>query len=328
MRRKRRRVLWLGVSLLVAAVAVCLATPVAVGYALTRLPGTRPQDRALTSTPAESGLAYRTVFLRTGDGVRISGWLIPAPRPQGCSVVMAHGLFRSRREVLSKAVWLAEDGCAVLAIDLRRHGESAALAGGPDLHTSLGLFESQDVLAGAKFLADRAPGDRLWLFGISMGAAAAARAGVVAPAPPAGVVLDSVFRSVPAAVDRYAELLFGLPPFPTGDLTLLGMRLSAGFRPEEMDVERYSRRLGERGVPVLVIAGLEDEQAPAEAQVEVFHANRHPASRLLEVPGATHGRPCLAAPSICRETVRSFFGLAGPASQPTPPGRYAYDPGP
>lgn len=327
MRRPRRRLrgalLRLGGLVGLAA----LAAPVAVGFALTRLPGTRPQDRRLTATPFDHGLSYRTVFLEAGDGVRISGWLLRPSGPRGCAVVMAHGLFRSRQEVLKTAAWTAAAGCAVLALDLRRHGGSGELAGGEAARTSLGHYESLDVLAGAEFLRTRWPEARLYLFGISMGAAAAARAGVLAKEPPGGVVLDSVFRSVPAVVDQYAKLLLGLPPFPAGDLTLVGMRWSAGFRPREMDVEAFSRILGERGVPVLVLVGLEDRQALPAGQVEVFRANAHPRSRLLEVAGAGHGRPCTAGPAACREALRTFFALDGARSTPPAPRVSAYDPG-
>lgn len=315
-RRWVRALAWLGTAALFAALAI----PVAVGVLLASRSGTRPRDLALTGTPADYGLSYRSVFITTGDGLRLSGWLLPAPDPAGCSVVMAHGLFRSRQELLERGAWLARRGCRALLLDLRRHGGSA---GG---RTTLGFHERFDVMAGAAFLRREFPEDRLFLYGVSMGAAAAAGAGASDPTPPAGVVLDSVFRSASAVVDRYARLFFGLPPFPAGDLTLAGMRLAAGFRPREMDVEALSRRLGERGVPVLVIAGDADLRAPAEGQHAVFRANGQPRSRMVTVEGATHGRPCLAAPAVCQEALQEFFDLGGRRFEPRSVRRLFYDP--
>lgn len=290
-------------ALLAAAFLAALLFPVAAGALLSAFARTRPQDLADRRTPADHGVSYRTVGLRASDGVRISGWLLFAREPAGCAVVLAHGLFRSRRELLERAVWLSRNGCRALALDLRRHGES----GGE--RSTLGAKEALDVEAGAAFLRRSFPGDRIFLFGVSMGGAAAAGAGVRLAAPPAGVVLDSVFRSAPAVVGRYADLFFGLPEFPTGDLALLGMRLAGDFRPRELDVEVLSARLGARGVPVLVIAGGADERAPAGDQAALFRANGHPASRLLRVEGAGHARACLVDAPACEAELNGFLGL-------------------
>ena len=300
---RRRR--WLRVLLgtLAALVLVGLLIPVGAGILLTRAPGTRPQDRALRVTPLDSGLAYRSVLLPTRDGLRVSAWLIPSRREGGCSVAIAHGLFRSRREVLDRGIFLAKNGCEVLTLDLRRHGDTR---GG---HTTLGHQERFDLIAGAEFLRRRLPGTRLFLMGVSMGGAGAAAAAVDLDDPPAGVVLDSTFRNAPEVVDRYARLLFGLPPFPVGELTRLGMRLSARFRARDLDVEAFSRRLGERGVPVLVIAGTADRRAPIGSQEAVFRANGHPASRMVTVAEASHGRPCLVDPAACHGALAAFTGL-------------------
>ena len=304
-----RRRKWLAravLGLFVSAVLFVLLIPVAVGVALTRATGTRPQDRALTDTPRDFGLRYQSVLIPTEDALRVSAWLLPRSEPAPCSVVIAHGLFRSRREALDRAVFLARAGCEVLAIDLRRHGDTR---GG---RTTLGHDERFDVIAAAGYLRKRSPGTRLYLMGVSMGAAGVAGAGAALAVPPAGVVLDSTFRNATEVIDQYADLLFGLPPFPAGDLTRIGMRLSAQFRAEDLDVEEHSRTLGRRGVPVLVIAGREDRRAPPASQEAVFRANGLPRSRMLTVAGASHGRPCVVDPAACREALAAFLGLSSP----------------
>ncbi len=300
---KRRRAVRILLCVAGTLLLVALALPAAVGALLASSAGTRPQDREDRATPGDFGNSYRTVMLESEDGVRLSSWLIRAPEPTGCSVVLAHGLFRSRREVLERAAHLADRGCHALTPDLRHHGES----GGE--RTSLGFFEALDLVAGARFLRREYPRDRLYLLGVSMGGAAAARAGVVIVDDIAGVVLDSTFRNAPEVVDRYAELLLGLPPFPAGDLTLIGLGLTAGFEPRDMDIEKFAARLGEGGVPILVIAGDEDRRAPLDVQTAVFRANGHPASRMIVVEGARHGRPCVVNPRVCEAALADFFGL-------------------
>ncbi len=308
--RRRRLLLGIGLGVPGALLLLALLAPVAVGVLLTTRAGTRPRDRALTTTPADDRLSYRSVRLRAGDGVPISAWIIapPAAAPEGadCVAVLAHGLFRSRRELLPRAAALVRRGCAVALPDLRNHGASGSA------RSTLGFHERLDVLAAADFLREAYPGRRLFLLGVSMGGAAAAGAAAEAAEPPAGVVLDSTFRSAPAVVARYADLLLNLPAFGTRDLVLLGMRVSGGFRPRALDVEALSGRLGRRGVPVLVIGGEEDRRAPIADQEAVFRANGRPGSRFLRVPGATHGRPCLVSPEDCDAAIAGFFGL-GPA---------------
>lgn len=313
--RRRRRLLRLGLALLSVLVLFALAVPVAIGALLATQAGTRPQDRALRSTPMDYGLSFRTVALRAADGAAISAWVIPpaggAPDGGGCAAVLAHGLFRSRREVLPRAAWLARSGCAVVTPDLRSHGRSAPS------RSTLGFTERLDVLAAAEFLRREFPDRPLFLLGVSMGGAAAAGAAAAADPPPAGVVLDSTFRSAPAAVARYTTLLTSLPERGTTDLVLLGMRLFGGFRPRAMNVEALSRSLGERGVPILVVTGGGDRRAPPDDQRAVFEANGLPASRFVTVPEATHGRPCLSAPEVCEAAFAEFFGLS-PAGAPVP----------
>ena len=305
-RSLRRRLLRAGLALLAAFVLVASALPVAIGALLTTRAGTRPQDRELRSTPMDYGLSFRTVALRAADGAAISAWVIrPAGQGPGggCAAVLAHGLFRSRREVLPRAAWLARSGCAVVTPDLRSHGGSARS------RSTLGFHERLDVLAAADFLRREFPDRALFLLGVSMGGAAAAGAAAAAVPPPAGVVLDSTFKSAPAAVARYTTLLTGLPERGTTDLVLFGMRLFGGFRPRAMDVEALSRSLGERGVPILVLTGGRDRRAPPDDQRAVFEANGHPASRFVTVPEATHGRPCLAAPEVCEAAFGEFLAL-------------------
>lgn len=316
---RRRRVRRILCALAAAILLVALSIPTAVGVLLATFSGTRPQDLEDRAAPGDYGLSYRTVLLRSEDGVRLGSWLLRASRPAGCSVVLAHGLFRSRREVLDRAAYLVERGCHALTLDLRRHGDSGGA------RTSLGFLEGLDVMAGARFLRREFPQNRLYLLGVSMGGAAAARAGAAMAADVAGVVLDSTFRNVPEVVDRYAALLVGLPPFPAGDLTLLGLELTARFDPREMDVQRFSAQLGEAGVPVLVIAGDADRRAPLEAQTAVFRANGHPGSRLVVVEGATHGRPCLRKPRECEAALAEFLDL--PAEEAGTPAKLLYDPG-
>ena len=64
---------------------------------------TRPRDRGLSDTPATYGAEFKDVEYQTADGVTISAWLLPS-RDKRATIIYSHGLFRSRRELLERAV--------------------------------------------------------------------------------------------------------------------------------------------------------------------------------------------------------------------------------
>ena len=86
-------------------------------------------------------------------------------------MVVVHGYTSSRRDswILLAAGMLHRHGFAVLAIDLRNHGDSGRTGG---RHTG-GVRESADVLGAWDWLVDvrGLPAERIGLFGISLGAA-------------------------------------------------------------------------------------------------------------------------------------------------------------
>src|SRR5947209_288928 len=128
---------------------------------------TRPMDRRLISTPRDYQADYQEIEFTTTDGVRLSGWLLPS-RERHATIIFTHGLFRSRRELLERAVDLWWRGYGALLYDARNHGDSGAA------RVTLGYDERLDAEAAVRFLRDENhTSDKIVLFGISMGAATA-----------------------------------------------------------------------------------------------------------------------------------------------------------
>jgi len=81
-------------------------------------------------TPAARGLAFQEASLRTSrDQLPLAVWVVPAPAgpdapaPRG-SVVVCHGMGRTRASVLAHVALLHQSGYHVVAYDLRNHGAS------------------------------------------------------------------------------------------------------------------------------------------------------------------------------------------------------------
>ena len=76
-------------------------------------------------TPEQKGMPMRPVHLTTSrDGVRLAGWFVPGTGPH--TVVVCHGMGRTKSAVLDHIRLLHDAGHHVFAYDLRNHGASGA----------------------------------------------------------------------------------------------------------------------------------------------------------------------------------------------------------
>lgn len=287
--------------MILLSVLLALAALVLVGlpYALARLvtsAGTRPRDRALTSSPADYGLAFEDVTFESADGLRLSGWYLGGGDGR-LSVACGHGLFRSRREVLARAAFFREQGFDTLVFDFRHHGESEGE------RVTLGYQERLDFLGAVRYLRERHPDREVVLYGVSMGAAAALLAAAEEPEVAAAVV-DSPFLSFEQTVVHHVDLLFGLPRFPFASVLMFFLEQRGGFDRADFDMEKAAAAMGER--PILVIAGDKDRRMPAPLQKRVYQASSSPASR-FEIFAAGHGHAYEQDPERYRALLSEFL---------------------
>src|SRR5207237_7602569 len=97
--RLARRVLRkLAYTVCALALLIVVGLPWLLSFAVTKA-GTRPDERRRTDTPAAQGATYEDVTFTSVDGNQLSGWYLPA-RAHNVTVVLTHGLFRSRYEML------------------------------------------------------------------------------------------------------------------------------------------------------------------------------------------------------------------------------------
>lgn len=266
--------------------------------------GTRPMDRRLTETPATFGAEFKDVEFRTSDGVTISGWLLPSG-DKHATIIYSHGLFRSRRELLERAVELWRRGYGALLYDSRNHGES-----GP-ARVTLGYNERLDVEAAVLFLQQDAhlPG-RIVLFGISMGASAALLAAADTPGV-AAVISDSSFLSFRDTVDHHVKMFLRLPAFPFSNELRFFFERRAAFEESKFNVLDGVKRSGER--PVFFISAAHDKRMPPEIAEQLYQACASPNRDLLilEGPGDNvHGHAYQANPTVYVERVARFLHSA------------------
>jgi pimeloyl-ACP methyl ester carboxylesterase len=235
-------------------------------------------------TPASFDLAYREVSFRSRDGVALSGWWVPVADPVG-SIVMVHGLNRTRVEMVKKVPFVHERGWNALLFDLRHHGKSGGKA------TTFGVREKGDVEAAAE-LARRCSAGPVVLWGVSLGGASVMLAAADDPLV-AGVICDSSWGDFRETVAHHIRLFRGwrwwlrvVPVWPVTDEVLFWMGRNGDFDPEAANVLDAAAHLGDR--PALFVANSGDRRMPKEIAFELAAAVG-PAAEVLIVPGRSHG---------------------------------------
>ncbi len=202
-------------------------------YLATRLVARPHLD--VDDTPLSRGLAYHDVtFPSREDHLQLRGWLIPGVLPDGRltvnrALVVAHGADQNRTDpaagLLDLSADLARHGFAVLAFDLRNHGDS------PAAPFSLGYFEQRDVLGAVDFLRSAArpypelgPTRIIGGWGVSLGAISLLLAAAREPAMRA-IVSDSGYPDVAPILEREIPKAGGIPPLFTPGALLAAQAL-------------------------------------------------------------------------------------------------------
>jgi pimeloyl-ACP methyl ester carboxylesterase len=236
-------------------------------------------------TPASFDLPFEDVSFNAPDGVTLDGWWVPSPDSAG-TVILVHGLNRSRVEMVRKAPFLHRLGWNALAFDLRHHGASGGDA------STFGFLEKDDVRAAVALARQRAPEKPVVLWGVSLGAASAALAAAEDPAV-SGLVCDSSYRSLRDTVRHHVRLFRGfrwwsrlVPAWPVDEEVVFWIGRAGGFDPDAVDVRQAVPRLADR--PVLFVCNSGDRRMPQEIAFELkAAAGEH--ARVLVVPGNSHG---------------------------------------
>lgn len=262
--------------------------------------GTRRRSTKLRRSPADYGLDYQNVIFHSvcEEGVKLAGWLVPAPKPVGV-VILCHGHGGSRRGTLKKAVMLNRYHFTTLLFDFRASGCSEGS------HRTLGLRETDDVLGAVNYIRQHPMLDHLPIMAIghSMGGAAVIRAAARCEHIRA-VVAEATFAQLEAVVHRRVRLCVG--PFAgriARNCNRLGaLKLGTDLRniaPED-DIARISPR------PVLIIQDSLDIVCPRSETNRLFAAALHPKERWI-VPRAMHTCAFRVAPREYERRISAFL---------------------
>lgn len=283
-------------------------------------------DQALLGTGREmQGIGRIDAYPRieTSDGTVIDCWVIrsrsshqqpeQASRGEPGTVILFHGLTRSKSQNFALGQTLADRGFDVVLPDHRAHGRSTGD------YTTWGAIESRDAVEVVdRLLAEGQIREPIYAWGVSMGGATAILyaaqdercRGVMAVAP----------YSDPRIVTRG---LYGLQT--DEEFTDIWTRAGemGGFRPEEACPVRVVDRI--RG-PVILVHGQLDTMVPISNSREIYQAAGEP-RELNELPGISHATILLGRDQWFAEKMQELV-LRSRAERETAPQTPAGNPDP
>ncbi len=318
---------WISAALLASA-ALALALVVAIGWLGSnqvlqppwyqhRTPeqGLVPMDPAANffiwqggyrDPRTDLGLDYEAVELPARDGSTLRGWFVPGDPGATAGVVAVHGAGADRREFLRQVPVLHRAGYPVLLFDCREHGISDGAGRG----ISLGIRESEDVVAAVAFAKHSRGLERVAVIGTSQGAASAILAAAADPSIDA-VIAENSFTSIEDLIRdvRVPEDARPTPGWVARVVAAFSIwRMGGWGRPAPIDVVAA---IAPR--PLLLMHGTKDRAIPSAHSERLRAAAGEPVELWL-LEGGRHAALFDRAPEEWERRVLGFLARwLGPA---------------
>lgn len=244
-------------------------------------------------TPASYGMKYHDIEFKASDGIDLKGWYAPAEGPAKGTIIYAHGLNRSRVEMLPDAAFGHGLGYNSLLFDFRHQGASGGNV------CTIGYWERFDVEAAAKYALEQEKAQPpVIVWGVSMGAAAGLEAAAESPDINA-VISDSTFLNLNDTA-RHHYYLFRdvarkrglwwfppLPAFPFVNEVIYLVSWRGHFNPDDFDLEKAVTKIGTR--PILFVGVQGDPRMPPDIARRLYGDAESELKDIVIVPGNRHG---------------------------------------
>jgi alpha-beta hydrolase superfamily lysophospholipase len=236
--------------------------------------GPRQVKKSVLEKPS---FLYETVQLHTANKLKIECWYAKADSNASGTVILFHGITSNKSLQLEEAHEFLGWGYNVLMVDLRGHGNSEGIT------TTIGYREFEEVKLAYDFIAGKGE-ERIYLYGVSLGAVIVAKAVVETGIKPAGVILDMPFSSLKSYLKNKARTL-GFPGQPFATLTTFWIGLQQGFNGYKHCTVDYVHLLR---CPVMMQWGRRDQFILRHETEEIYTAIGSTNKKLVVYESAGH----------------------------------------
>lgn len=292
--KTRRRIIWIIVGIVLFLVIAYLG----IGYyAINDITQIGEHDLYYDTPDVE----YEEVtFPARTDGLQIAAWYLPNETSDK-AIIIVHGRNASKQwaesgTIVAFEAALQKAGYAVLAIDLRGHGDSEG-----DRY-SFGVYERRDVLGAVDFLKEQGfKSGKIGVVGISLGGAAVN--GAMAESEDIGaVVTEGTFGDFEPIIYEQWENESGLPNFFLPGVFLMN-RIMFGY--SLADIHPAEEIANATPRPMLIIHCTEDDTVSLENAQELLQAAPHAESWIMD--NCEHAELHRDYPELYQNKVITFF---------------------
>lgn len=246
-------------------------------------------------------LPMESVSIKSFDGLKLYGYIIPAEKETDKVLMCVHG-YRANGlyEFGSRLKFLHELGYNLLVVDDRAHGRSEGRFIG------FSILDSRDVLTWGDFLKERYGEDiKLYLYGISMGAATvlAATVRMQEILKVQGVIADCGFSSGWEEIAYQLKGRFHLPKWPILYISDMWIKILGHYSLKDYEAKKeisaYDGRL-------LIIHGGSDDFVPTFMSKEIEDAANCD-KRVCIIPNAEHAMSHTMDPEKYEDELKRFL---------------------
>lgn len=247
------------------------------------------------TTPQFYGLNYKIYQIEENSEVSLEGWLIPHVHPIG-HIIMFHGYAAAKSSILPEAVAFHKMGYDVFMVDFRGSGGSNLS------ETSIGYYESNDVVASVQFIEDNFGWDNFVVYGQSMGAVAILKAVNDRSIRPDKIIIESVYdRTISAVNNRFNSM--NIPSFPSSYVLVFWGSIIERFNGFSHNPVDYAKNVHS---PILFLHGDSDPRATLE-QVKNVYKQAQSQKTLVIFENAVHESLYLSNPEKWNSEVLKFL---------------------
>ena len=226
---------------------------------------------------------FERLTLTSRDGLKLSGYYLPASKPTDKLVILTHGYLGNAKQMgLFGQHYHNDLDYNIFMPDARGHGKSEGN------YYGFGWPDRLDLIDWTQLLVEKLGTDiKVAYHGLSMGAATVLMASgeEELPRQVKAIIADSPYASVYQLFQYQMNRMFHLPAFPLLDSTSVLTKIRAGYSFREASA---LKELEKTSVPILYIHGESDTFVPTELTKDLY---RHTSSdaELYLVPNANHG---------------------------------------
>ena len=246
----------------------------------------RPETRTVPT------VEYQTIRLKSNK--EIECWHIAAENPKG-TVILFHGFSAEKSALLDRAGVFRELGYNTLLVDFMGSG------GSEGNRTTVGFLEAQQVKTCFDYVAANGE-ENIYLFGVSMGAAALMKSICDHGLNPKGIILECPFGTMYQTVCVRFKLLRA-PTFPMAGLLMFWGGAQNGFWAFTHNPTTYAKKIT---CPALLIYGAKDERVTRQEIDDIF-TNLAGQKTLKVYPEAGHSNYLMKYREAWTHDVQRFF---------------------